>query len=109
MNKAIASREAATKLASRGPGLIGHDLTPRKGYVRRMAPLCEPFGGECLGASVASWDVLEGTWQPGLVVGQRWPSTAPCHGSAASEISQPLQTLRHQTVTAALVLWEGLR
>jgi uncharacterized protein (DUF1330 family) len=102
-------REATAQPASIVAGLTGHDLITRKAYARRVAPLCEPCGGEILGASVPSLAVVEGSWKPALVVVQRWPSKVQCHACVASEASQPLHTLRHQAATAGFLLVEGWR
>ena len=52
MSEAIEPREAAAQPAPIVAGLTGHDPITRKAYARRVAPQCEPSGGEILGASV---------------------------------------------------------
>jgi uncharacterized protein (DUF1330 family) len=77
MNEAIEPGEAAAQPASIVVGLTGHDPITRQAYAQHVAPLCEPCGGEILGASVPSLAVMEGSWNPALVIVQRWPS--PVH------------------------------
>jgi uncharacterized protein (DUF1330 family) len=109
MTDRVQQRDAGTKPAYLVAVRTVHDAATLKESARQVAPRLEQFGGEILGTSRPLVEIVEGSWSPGLVVVQRWPSRAPFHAFVASEAYRPVKALRQHAATSALVLFEGRR
>jgi uncharacterized protein (DUF1330 family) len=76
-------------------------------YARAALPLVERHGGELLGVSLGTLEVVEGDWHPPILIIHRWPSKAAFRNFYESEEYEPLRSLRHEATESKLVTFEG--
>jgi len=89
--------------------LMVHDRKTLFDSARAAVPFLERFGGQVVAVSHPSLEILEGTWNPGLVVVQRWPNKEQARRFFESEEYRPLKALRQASATSGLILFDGER
>jgi uncharacterized protein (DUF1330 family) len=70
-------------------------------------PLVEQRGGELAGNSHKSLRVVEGTWEPSLLLIHRWPGAGAFRAFYDSTEYQPLKRMRRQATDSQIVLLNG--
>lgn len=99
-------------MADTAPLYLVADLTVRdpdklRRYLGEVRPLMERAGGQILGFSAAGLRVLEGDWEPQLLVVHRWRSQADFDAFWTSAEYQPIKALRHEACDARIAVFEA--
>jgi len=76
-------------------------------YATVVQPLMARHGGQILGVSAAGARVLEGDWEPDLLVLHRWRSEADFDAFWSSEEYQPVKRLRHEACDSRIAVFAG--
>lgn len=76
-------------------------------YAAEVQPVMARYGGRILAVSAAGARVVEGDWNPGLLVIHEWRSQADFDAFWASEEYAPIRQLRHEACESRIVTFEG--
>jgi len=77
-------------------------------YGRRVQPVMASHGGEIIAVSAAGARVVEGEWNPGLLILHRWRSAADFDAFWESDDYAPIKSLRHEACDARIVVFDGM-
>lgn len=87
--------------------LTVHDRDKLLRYAQEVQPLMARYGGRILGVSAAGARVVEGDWDPQLLVIHRWDSEAGFDAFFASPEYEPIKQLRHEACDSRLVTFSA--
>jgi uncharacterized protein (DUF1330 family) len=76
-------------------------------YGRLVQPMMARAGGEIVGTSATGTEVMEGDWETGLLVIQRWRSREAFDAFWQSPEYAPLMKLRHEACDTRIVTFES--
>lgn len=76
-------------------------------YVQGHQPTLEPYGGKFIIAG-GTHEVIEGDWNPHLVVVHQWPDREAFRSWYESEEYGPWKEMRHESSKANVILVDGL-
>lgn len=77
-------------------------------YAAEVQPLMARYGGQILATSAAGARVLEGDWEPDLLVVHRWRSQADFDAFWSSPEYEPIKQLRHEACDSRIAVFDGL-
>lgn len=102
-----------TTSEERAPMYLVAELTVRDRdrlleYADRVRPLMDRHGGRIVAVSHPGARVLEGDWDPDLIVLHRWRSRADFDAFWSSPDYDPVRRLRHEACDSRIVVFDGL-
>jgi uncharacterized protein (DUF1330 family) len=77
-------------------------------YAAEVVPLMARYGGRILATSAGGADVLEGDWEPGLVVVHQWRSRADFDAFWSSPEYAPIKKLRHEACDSRIAVFDAV-
>lgn len=77
-------------------------------YAQEVQPLMAQYGGRIIAISLPKARVLEGDWEPPLLVLHRWESEERFDEFWRSAEYQPIKRLRHESCDSRVVVFDGL-
>jgi len=104
---------ASSSTAAESPVILVAELRVRDRdklmrYAAEVQPLMARYGGHILATSAAGVRVLEGDWEPNLLVVHRWRSRAGFEAFWSSAEYQPVKQLRHEACESRIAVFDGL-
>jgi uncharacterized protein (DUF1330 family)/ketosteroid isomerase-like protein len=97
---------AGTRVAWQVTEVTVHDADAFAEYGRGVFPMMKHYGGQMLGISLGTREVVEGDWRPPLLIVSRWASRGAFHAMYDDPAYQPLKQLRHKATDCNLVLFD---